>query len=103
MSRNKDIKALHQITGYNYSVCRKMLKNSKWRLDNALCLYYNNLYGSIMSTLDFSPLVKAINEFGDAALRCVNTFKEAIVAAVNPSNLLDTAELYGLITGEVNK
>ena len=36
MSRNKDIKALHEITGEPYSVCRAKMKAAHWNLDKAL-------------------------------------------------------------------
>ncbi len=37
MSRNKDIKMLHDLTGYDYSVLRKALKANKWDSWKALC------------------------------------------------------------------
>ena len=39
MSRNKDIKNLHYITGEPYSICRKKLKAAKWCLERALFSY----------------------------------------------------------------
>lgn len=36
MSRNKDIKFLHYITGEPYSICRKRLKAAKWSLERVL-------------------------------------------------------------------
>ena len=36
MSRNKDIKFLHYITGDPYSICRKKLKAAKWSLERVL-------------------------------------------------------------------
>jgi hypothetical protein len=37
MSRNKDIKMLHDFTGCDYSVLRKALKANKWDLWKAEC------------------------------------------------------------------
>lgn len=37
MSRNKDIKMLHDLTGYDYSVLRKALKANKWDSWKAVC------------------------------------------------------------------
>ena len=37
MSRNRDIKALHEMTGLNYSVLRKALKTNGWNSWRALC------------------------------------------------------------------
>ena len=38
MGRNKDIKALHAITGKSYKECRAMMKANKWDLYKAVGL-----------------------------------------------------------------
>jgi hypothetical protein len=37
MSRNRDIKTLHEMTGFKYSVLRKALKTNGWNSWRALC------------------------------------------------------------------
>ena len=35
MSRNKDIKLLHELTGWSYKECRKQMKDNHWNLCQA--------------------------------------------------------------------
>lgn len=37
MSRNRDIKTLHEMTGFKYSVLRKALKTNGWNSWRAIC------------------------------------------------------------------
>ena len=37
MSRNRDIKTLHEMTGFKYSILRKALKTNGWNSWRALC------------------------------------------------------------------
>lgn len=36
MSRNKDIKLLHEITGWSYKECRKRMKANHWKISKVL-------------------------------------------------------------------
>lgn len=65
MSRNKDIKYLHYITGEPYSICRKKLKAAKWSLERVL-----------FPSLD--PLATAMEAISSALLNFGNAVSDAI-------------------------
>ncbi len=62
MSRNKDIKFLHDFTGLPYSVCRKRMKACHWDLVKAIGLDAVNKTIEIMPEI-FEGVAKAINNF----------------------------------------
>lgn len=83
MSRNKDIKALHEMTGFNYSVLRKALKSNGWNSWRALCsikgvdpdclFEFGSKFGEFIE--DFC---KALLPICEAVAQFVATFTEAI-------------------------
>ena len=68
MSKNKDIEALHRITGEPYRVCRAKMKANGWDLWNALGLnIFDSLASAIVNatianTTAFTPVIDAICE-----------------------------------------
>ena len=72
MSRNKDIRLLHNLTGDPYSVCRRRMKRNHWNLTYAIAegTPYAALLDAIQATTD--ALKDAFVTLGDA----VNTFSE---------------------------
>lgn len=56
MSKNKDIEALHKITGEQYRVCRAKMKANGWDLWGALGL---NIFDSLTDaiTTAFTPVI----------------------------------------------
>lgn len=65
MSRNKDIKFLHYITGEPYSICRKKLKAAKWSLERVL-------FPSL------EPLATTMEAISDALVNLGNAVSDAI-------------------------
>lgn len=59
MSKNKDIEALHRITGEPYRVCRAKMKANGWDLWNALGL---NIFDSLSDAITdaFTPAIDAL-------------------------------------------
>ena len=81
MSRNKDIKVLHLITGSPYSLCRERLKRNRWDLCDALL--EDNPFSratkatrEVVSSLLYS-LQPAIDQAIEAGKRLVLLLKEA--------------------------
>ena len=70
MSRNKDIKFLHYITGEPYSICRKKLKAAKWNLERAL---FHSSYPSSLA-----PLENAMEAISAALVNFGNAIRDAI-------------------------
>lgn len=68
MSRNKDIKYLHYITGEPYSICRKKLKAAKWSLTRVL--FYPKF--------DLEPLTNTIEAISAALVNFGNAVGDAI-------------------------
>ena len=66
MSRNKDIKKLHVITGDPYSVCRAKMKRNHW-----------NLVYAIAEGTPFSAVIEAINAVNDALSNCIMSIADA--------------------------
>lgn len=71
MSRNKDIKYLHYITGEPYSICRGKLKAAKWSLERAL------FYSSYPS-FDLEPLATAMEAISSALVNFGNAVSDAV-------------------------
>ena len=62
MSRNKDIKFLHDFTGLPYSVCRKRMKACHWDLAKAIGFdAINELIGKMPEIID--GIAKTFNSF----------------------------------------
>lgn len=72
MSRNKDIRLLHVLTGDPYSECRRKMKRNHWNLTYAICegTPYAALLDAIKATTD--ALKKEFVTLGEV----VNTFSE---------------------------
>ena len=77
MSRNKDIKFLHEITGMPYSVCRRQMKACGWDLMKALG------YDSIEKIIEAMPdiidnLGKAMNRLLAGIGTALKTFGQSL-------------------------
>lgn len=68
MSRNKTIKAMHEMTGLPYSICRKKLKENHWNLSYAM---------------GFDQLGKFIDEFNKELCNRVIPVIEAVANATS--------------------
>jgi hypothetical protein len=66
MSRNKTIKAMHQITGEPYRICRAKLKANGWELLPA------------MGCPELLELAKTIRSLGDAVVEFASALKKAL-------------------------
>ncbi len=80
MSRNKDIKYLHKITGLSYKECRTLMKENHWDWWRAWLSSKGSCYKPLLGVMDAvsdvsNALAKAINEFGEAVTK---TFNEVI-------------------------
>lgn len=77
MSRNKDIKFMHQVSGWSYKTCRQKMKEHHWDLWSALgydeALQYlvnrfpqlcKEVADSIQNMVEYA--VDAMNNFADA-------------------------------------
>ena len=73
MSRNKDIKALHDWTGLSYKECRQLMKSNNWILISALI--DANAWELPKFLENFS---KAIQDFGRALAESLNKACEAL-------------------------
>ena len=66
MSRNKDIKYLHDVTGWSYKLCRQKMKDNNWDLWQALIDMANILADSIrnidLSLIDIKPIGEITND-----------------------------------------
>ncbi len=72
MSRNKDIRLLHVLTGDPYSVCRRRMKRNHWNLTYAIIegTPYAALLDAVKATTDklkdcFVPLSEVVNTFNE--------------------------------------
>lgn len=72
MSRNKDIKLLHQMTGLPYAECRKKMKEHHWDVNAAL----SSVPNFDILTNAFLKLGKVIQE----TLKRLDPFKEILKA-----------------------
>ena len=88
MSRNKDVKFVHKITGLPYSECRRRLKESDWDVWEATKI------------ADASFL----NDFAEAIGNAVNTICDAfeiLVSSVLSIDWVKVAETFAKMTQEV--
>ena len=67
MSRNKTIKAMHEMTGLKYSECRRKLKANHWDIYSAMG--FNNLFDKLQefSFVLRDELLDAVKAVVDAA------------------------------------
>ena len=75
MSRNKDIKALHDWTGLSYKECRQLMKSNNWILISALMDANGWKLPKFLE--NFS---KAIQDFGRALAESLNKVCEALAS-----------------------
>ena len=75
MSRNKDIKALHDWTGLSYKECRQFMKSNNWILISALI--DANAWELPEFLENFS---KAMQDFGRALAESLNKACEALAS-----------------------
>lgn len=97
MSRNKDIKYMHEVTGQPYSVCRKKLKESHWDLWEAMG------YGEALALINtfagnFSSVMR---DALDALYDAVQDIAKSATLAVEQIGKMDKQELYDAIMKEV--
>ena len=78
MSRNKDIKFLHDATGLSYKVCRQKMKDHHWDLWQALG--YDEALKFISDKLPelCKDLADAINNMAEFATDMMNNLAESI-------------------------
>lgn len=78
MSRNKDIKLMHDFTGLPYKICRQKMKDNHWNLCQAIG------YDEMMKFLsDGLPelckvMSDAINNMAEFAVEMINELADAI-------------------------
>lgn len=83
MSKNKDIKALHQITDLPYKECRALMKKHKWDFLGALCEAKG-----INLNFNITGITEAIKAFSDNLGEFINSMADIAVKAV--SDILDS-------------
>lgn len=76
MSRNKDIKLLHEITGWSYKECRKRMKENQW--DWYKACGFQEIIDRIPSIMD--GVSEALTKVTESAADMVNTIKEFILS-----------------------
>lgn len=69
MSRNKDIKLLHEVTGLSYKECRARMKRCGWDVSKAF--------------FDGNPFVCCLDQGFDELLKAVSDAAEMVADAVN--------------------
>ena len=81
MSRNKDIKILHKVTGWSYKKCRAHMKANHWDLIKALPI--GDILGQLPEIISNTLKVigEAINLFASTALEFANQFTQAVEEA----------------------
>ena len=73
LSRNKSIKALHDLTSLSYKDCRARLKNNSWDLNKALFDFYG---------VKFDNLDKVIKAYSNFFKEFSKTIQEAFISFV---------------------
>lgn len=78
MSRNKDIKYLHDVTGWSYKTCRQKMKDNHWDLWQALG--YGEAFNYFLDKLPeiVNDIADSLKMFIDAAVDFVNSFADVI-------------------------
>lgn len=87
MSRNKDIKFLHDFTGKSYKECRALMKEHHWNLGEALGSSLDFISVAVDGLIDaFKPAVQALSEaitqIADAASKAAQVYFENISEGV---------------------
>lgn len=104
MSRNKDIKMLHDLTGYDYSVLRKALKANKWDSWKAVCsikgidpdaiFELGRKCGEIVKHLS-EALKPAFEAIGEAAATMIEAVKkQTLTSLTDPERYAELLERY---------
>ena len=78
MSRNKDIKFMHDVTGLSYKVCRKKMKDNHWDLCRALGYAEALKFISDMLPELCKDAADAINNMAEFAVDMMNNLADAI-------------------------
>lgn len=84
MSRNKDIKLLHEITGLSYKECRAKMKRCGW--DFTAALFDGNPFVLVLQE-GFDTFVKALEQAVISAAQAVEAFGEALAETLNNVNI----------------
>ena len=81
MSRNKDIKILHELTGWSYKKCRAHMKANHWDLVRALP------FGEVLGQLSeiISNTMTSLGEALDLVASSARDFASQLTQAVNES------------------
>lgn len=74
MSRNKDIKLLHEWTGWSYKECRKQMKDNHWDLCQAL--NFEELISKLPDLLESVSI--AVTKVYEATVDVLKSFKKAL-------------------------
>ena len=78
MSRNKDIKFMHEVTGRSYKECRKKLKDNHWDLFKAMGYEEALKYISDALPRICEDIAGALKYMAEAAAKLANDTAEAI-------------------------
>lgn len=81
MSRNKDIKLLHEITGWSYKECRKRMKANHWDISKVLGDLFDQMPEIISNTLDV--MREALNFAASTCEEFISQFSQAFSDAFN--------------------
>ena len=52
MSRNKDIKKLHSLSGKSYKECREVMKLTHWEFSAAVLILCPDIFGALAGTVE---------------------------------------------------
>ena len=85
MSRNKDIKFLHEVTGKPYKECRALMKANGWDLWRAFPL--PEIIAKIPEIINRATdeIVEALNSITEATRKMKDILVESINNAINES------------------
>ena len=89
MSRNKTIKAMHEMTGLPYSVCRKKLKENHWDLYRAIGL---DKLGEVLDNAVIA-IKPVINSICDATQKIVEGLTE-FISSIDWKTIKETVDEY---------
>lgn len=78
MSRNKDIKFMHDVTGLSYKVCRQKMKDNHWDLCKAIGYAEALKYLSDSLPKLCKELSDAINNMAEFAVDMMNNLADSI-------------------------
>ena len=97
MSRNKDIKRLHLVSGRSYKECRDTLKATGWNYNSAFFLLFPNVFDaaervSEILTNWFNAMADLCNTIGEVAARVLEERFGGIDVSSLPSGYTDQPE-----------